>query len=74
MYRNLNAEIARNGLTKMDLAKYLGVRSATVYDKMKGKYSFTLDEAFRIKKKFFPDLELEYLFERDVESENHWTK
>ena len=53
MYRNLEAEMAREGITRKDLAETLGVRYATIIDKMKGRYSFTLDEAFIIRNKFF---------------------
>lgn len=62
MYNNLLAEMARLKLTRIDLAKGLGVRNATVADKINGKYSFTLDEAFKIRDQFFPGLDIEYLF------------
>lgn len=65
MYRNLEAEMAREGIKRKDLAEALGVRYATVIDKLKGRYSFTLDEAFIIRNKFFPHLNFEYLFERE---------
>jgi DNA-binding XRE family transcriptional regulator len=65
MYRNLEAEMIREGVTRKDLAEALGVRYATVIDKLKGRYSFTLDEAFIIRNKFFPHLSFEYLFERN---------
>lgn len=61
-YVNLEAEIARKGLSKKDIAETLGVRIATVYDKLKGKYPFTLDEALKMKNKYFPEFTLEYLF------------
>lgn len=63
MYRNLEAEMVREGITRKDLAELLDVRYATVVDKLKGKFSFTLDEAFKIKNGFFSDLSFEYLFE-----------
>jgi len=62
MYSNLEAEMVRHGLTRKDLAAALGVRYATIVDKLKGRYGFTLNEAFEIKNKFFPKLSLEYLF------------
>ena len=65
MYRNLLAEMVRNNITKKQIAKFLDLRVATICDKMNGKYSFKLDEAFRIKKEFFPQLTIEYLFETD---------
>lgn len=61
-YVNLEAEIARKGLSKKEIAETLGVRLATVYDKLKGKYPFTLDEALKMKNKYFPEFTLEYLF------------
>lgn len=67
MYRNLRAEMARNGLTMGDLAKALNVRRATISDKINGKYRFYYDECLKIKKTFFPDLSIEYLFEKDEE-------
>lgn len=62
MYKNLEAEMVREGVTRNDLAKTLGVRYATVIDKLKGRYSFTLDEAFIIRNKHFPHFSIEYLF------------
>lgn len=63
MYRNLEAEMVRQGITRKDLAQLLDVRYATIIDKLKGKFSFTLDEAFKIKNSFFSNLSFEYLFE-----------
>ena len=65
MYRNLRAEMARNDVTIKDIAESLGVRHATICDKLNGKYRFYYDEAYAIKTRFFPDCELEYLFEGD---------
>ena len=59
---NLRAEMARIGIKQKDVAKLLGVSELTVSKKMSGKSSFTIDEAFLIKEKFFPDLSLDYLF------------
>lgn len=63
MYRNLRAEMARSSITIGDLAQKLGVRYATVSDKINGRFRFYYDEALQIKKEFFPGCELEYLFE-----------
>lgn len=67
MYRNLEAEMAREGVTRKDFAELLDVRYATVIDKLKGKFSFTLDEAFKIRSEFFPTLSFEYLFKTEQE-------
>lgn len=64
MYPNLDAEMARLGLRRKDLAdKIFSGRTATVSDKLNGKYPLLLDEAIRIKTAFFPDYSLDYLFE-----------
>ena len=65
MYKNLEAEMVRENITRKDLANLLNVRYATIIDKLKGRYSFTLDEAFKIRNKYFPYLSFEYLFETE---------
>lgn len=65
MYKNLRAEMAREGITMVDISEFLGVRYATVNDKVNGKYRFYYDEALKIKRHFFPKCSLEYLFEKD---------
>lgn len=69
MYKNLEAEMVRNNVTRTNLANLLKVRYATVIDKMNGKSRFFYDEALKIKTVFFPDLTLEYLFQVDEKSE-----
>lgn len=62
MYKNLDAEMARIGINKKNLAEFLDQRYPTVVDKTNGKSRFRLDEAMAIKKRFFPDKSIEYLF------------
>lgn len=57
--------MSRLGIKQIDIAKLLGVREATISDKMNGKSTFDIDEAFLIKKTFFPDLTIDYLFSND---------
>lgn len=61
-YPNLRAEMSRIGIKQADIAELLGVRGVTVSKKMNGKSTFNIDEAFLIKKTFFPNLSLDYLF------------
>lgn len=61
-YPNLEKELEKLGLKRKDLAVILKVRSATVYDKLNGKYPFTLNEAVKIKDELFPSLTVDYLF------------
>lgn len=64
-YANLKAEMARYGIKQQDIARLLNVREATISEKINGKTTFDIDEAFKIKYKFFPKLSLEYLFARN---------
>lgn len=64
MLRNLKAEMARQNITGQDIALFLKVREATVYDKINGRYDFKFTEALAIKRHFFPNCSLEYLFDR----------
>lgn len=68
MFPNLEAEMARRNLNKGDLQKTLGVRYATIVWKTTGKSSFTLEEAFEIQRKMFPEHTIEYLFSKEVVS------
>jgi DNA-binding XRE family transcriptional regulator len=68
MFPNLEAEMARKGINKSDLAECLEVRYATVIDKTKGRSQFSIAEAFKIKDHFFPNCPLEYLFAKDEQS------
>lgn len=63
MYRNLLAEMARHNVTRKDIAEALGVRYATIVEKINNKYDFTYSEALAIKNIFFKNYNLEYLFE-----------
>lgn len=65
-YPNLRAEMSRLGIKQIDIAKLLEVREATISDKMNGKSNFDIDEAFLIKKTFFPDLTIDYLFSNNA--------
>jgi len=67
MLANLAAEIARNKITRHDIARVLGTTYNTVSLKINGHYEFTVTEAQKIQKAFFPDLTIEYLFERQTE-------
>jgi len=62
---NLKAEMARHNIRIGDISELLDVRKATVSDKINGHYKFSFDDAVRIKRRFFPNLDIEYLFEND---------
>ncbi len=67
MLANLVAEMARNKITRYDIAKLLGNTYNTVSLKINGHYEFTVIEAQKIQKTYFPKLTMEYLFERQTE-------
>lgn len=64
-YRNLKAEMGRKDVTIEAISKELGVHRNSVSNKINGTSSFSIEEAMRIKKKFFPDLEYCYLFQTE---------
>ena len=64
MFSNLKAEMARIALTMADLSidKELNISYETIRNKFNGKTEWTNREMFLIKKKYFPDKTIEYLF------------
>lgn len=62
MYRNLEAELARNGITRKEIAKIIGCSTSTVSQKMSGKSSFTMPEARALQKVLGIDKPIDYLF------------
>lgn len=62
MLTNLETARKYKDITLKQIADLLGVRIATVSDKINGKSNFTFDEALKIQKVFFPEYTLEYLF------------
>lgn len=63
MYPNLNAEMARNNIMQLDISKELNLGAPNLSEKMNGKKDFKLKECKKIKKAFFPNLSIDYLFE-----------
>ncbi|WP_090775381.1 DNA-binding protein [Shouchella lonarensis] len=63
MLRNLRAEMARIDVKTADIAELLSVRYGTVNDKLNGKTDFSVSHAAKIKNEFFPEQDIEYLFE-----------
>jgi len=64
MFPNLEAEMARYGVSNEDLMKTLDFKSEkTLNNKLTGRTEFTRIEMVLIKKNHFPNFSLEYLFE-----------
>ncbi|RKJ37886.1 XRE family transcriptional regulator [bacterium 1XD42-1] len=62
MYRNLEAELVRAGLSKQELAKKIGCTPSTLSMKLNGKSPLSLAEASKIKQIVGVDISLEELF------------
>lgn len=62
MYKNLIKELKDKGISKEDLANLIGKSYKTVNEILNGKSTFNIDEAFMIKSRLFPKLDLNYLF------------
>lgn len=68
MYPNLRAEMARKRIMITQISSHLKLRHATVSDKINGKFRFYY--VLEIKKTFFPEHNLEYLFEFEENEAN----
>ena len=65
MFRNLRAEMAREGITVKKMAETLNIPVNTLRDKIKGRTEISLSLAFTIHKLFFPDIDIFYLFKKE---------
>lgn len=66
MFENLKAEMARQDLTIMDFSKDndLDLSYETLRNKFSGKTEWQRREMWLIRKKYFQDKSIEYLFEQ----------
>lgn len=66
-YPNLEAELLRAGISKSDLAAFIGISVSALYAKMNGSRPFKLNECERIRKYLEiateREFSLDYLFE-----------
>mgnify|MGYP000563426184 CR=1 FL=1 len=65
MYPNLEAELKRKRIRRVDIAKNLGLAMSTVSEKMQGKSEFTMRMAYKIKDMIGEDIPLEVLFSKN---------
>ncbi len=63
--RNLEAEMARNGIIKKDIVNLIGKTYKTVQSRFNGKSEWTYEECIMIRDRLFPTLTLDYLFPYD---------
>lgn len=62
MYPNLDAEMARQKITRQTLAKELHITPSTLSFKLNGKAVLTLAECIEIRNVIDPKLSIDYLF------------
>ena len=65
-YCVLDEYARRGGVMKKDIAQLLGVSPKTIWNKLRGANDFTFGEAVKIKNRYFPEVPIEQLFEREV--------
>lgn len=64
---NVKGEMAKRNIKTEDIANELKIHRNSASNKINGKTSFSIEEAVRIKEKYFPDLSLKYLFAKQEE-------
>lgn len=67
MFYNLLAEMIRHKprVTRSDIASCLGVSEKTARNYLNGASKITWSDALKIRNTYFPNLDIEYLFETD---------
>lgn len=63
MFRNLEAELRRAGISRKELAEKVGCNQGTLSLKLNGKSIVTLPEAMRMKKVIYDALQMEFTLE-----------
>lgn len=61
-YINLKTEIKKSNITIEEIADVFKLQPDNIEDKLEGSGRFTIEEAMILKKKYFSQLPLEYLF------------
>ena len=59
--RNLRAEMVRNGISRNQVGKAVGLGAATICSRFQGRTDFKVGELVKIRDTFFPNCTLEYL-------------
>ena len=63
-YLNLKGEMAKRNVSIEDISKLLDLHRNSVANKINGKSSFSIGEAFKVHDAFFKDEDMEYLFSK----------
>lgn len=59
---NLEAEMKRKSISRMDIANLLGVSYSTIHSRFNGNSEWLYSECTLIRDTYFPDCTLDYLF------------
>lgn len=62
MLCNLRAEMVRRGLSASDISRVIGKTDRSARDKISGRYTFSIEEAKKVRDTFFPGMDLDFLF------------
>lgn len=65
MFGNLFLEMKKRKITQTEVAKTLNITINGFRNKLLGKTDFNSEEMFSLQEKYFPDLEIKYLFEQE---------
>ena len=67
-YSVLEEYALRSGVRKKDIADLLGISPKTLWNKLRGESDFTFGEAVQINSRYFPEVPIEQLFEREAQN------
>lgn len=67
VFPNLRAEFGRQALTVSGVAESIGTTRGRLSRALSGETVLSLELAFKLRDKFFPDKRLEYLFQKAEE-------
>lgn len=63
---NLRGEMAKRRVSIEDIANLLGIHRNSAANKVNGESPFSFEQSVKIQERFFPDLELKYLFRKEA--------
>lgn len=61
----LRGELASSGVKQVEVAEFLGMSASNFNRKIAESVSFTRDEMYAVRDRFFPELTIDYLFQSD---------
>lgn len=64
-YINLKEKMASRNVKIEDIASLLEIHRNSASNKVNGNSTFSIDESIKVRNAFFPDLELDFLFQTE---------